>query len=641
MMWPRLAVIARGVLLAACLVQAAPAAAVAPASWNDTGFAIDAKGMRLGRVLEQFGAAYGVQVNSSVTDAVLPNMRLKAATGTEFLDRLAASANFRWFVYNETVYVVPRGEQISVRLQVGEDAVQDAKTALIGVGLFDARFGWGELPDEGVIIVSGPRVYVDLVRSLLLPDRKQQEAAASGRQVMVFRLKYASAADRTITTRGQKELVPGIKSILARLLDSDQAQKESAVPGNEFDAASSKHSRRGPVGKGGAQEAGAHAADAAEDSRRAKAAGAARSERVRIDADPSLNAIIIYDDVAKRATYQALIAELDIEPRQIEIEALIVDIDRSKLSELGVEWSVKSGNTTSTINASGGDSQGVDLPLPGATLLINNAGRFYARLKAMEGNGDARVLAKPTVLTLDNVAAVLDLSQTAYVPLVGERVADLADITVGTMLRVVPRIVQEGAVMRVRLEVDIEDGSMDKNTTKNSVTRSNISSQAIVDAQQTLMIGGYHAESVSRQNQKVPLLGDVPLLGNLFRSSSETHSTRERLFLITPRITTSAGMAAAELSKANKAARRLAAAEQRQQARANEAVAAAPAAPAAAVAAPAVSSVSAAGAPAVVATGASTTANAAPPFRRLSLADTMWPKKPRTVVCKRQALAWQ
>ncbi|NHZ32659.1 EscC/YscC/HrcC family type III secretion system outer membrane ring protein [Massilia sp. CCM 8692] len=618
--------VARGVLMAACLAQAAPAAAVAPASWNETGFAVDARGLRLARVLEQFGAAYGVQVDSRVPDALLAPTRIKAASGTEFLDRLAASAGFRWFVYNETVYIVPRGEQISVRLQIGEDAVQDAKAALTGVGLFDARFGWGELPDEGVIIVSGPRVYVDLVRSLLLPDRKPEETPASGRQVMVFRLKYASAADRTITTRGQKELVPGIKSILSRLLDSDPAPRSGAPSSGEFDVASSKPSRRGPLGKGGDTPA-----EAPEDKRGARAASATsatRAERVRIDADPSLNAIIIYDDVARRATYQSLIAQLDVEPRQVEIEALIVDIDRSKLSELGVEWGVRSGSTSATINAGGAESHGIELPLPGSTLLINNAGRFYARLKAMEGSGDARVLAKPTVLTLDNVAAVLDLSQTAYVPLVGERVADLADITVGTMLRVVPRIVQEGASLRVRLEIDIEDGAMDKNTGKDggrsSVTRSTISSQAIVDAQQTLMIGGYHAESVSRQNQKVPVLGDVPLLGGLFRSASETHSTRERLFLITPRIMSSAGMLAAEQSKANKAARRLAAAEQRQQARSVETPAPALAAPAAAPAA-----------------AAPTVAAVASPLRRSALADVMWPKKPRSVLCRRQVPPWR
>jgi type III secretion protein C len=191
-------------------------------------------------------------------------------------------------------------------------------------------------------------------------------------------------------------------------------------------------------------------------------------------------------------------------------------------------------------------------------LLISNAARFYARLKALEGTGEARVLAKPTVLTLANVAAVLDLSQTSYVPLVGERVANLADITAGTMLRVVPRIVREGDNTRVRLEIDIEDGSLGDPGLKSSVTRSAISTQAIIDLQQTLMIGGYHAESVSRDRQKVPLLGDVPVIGNLFRNDVESHSSRERLFLITPRLAGTVGTAAPAESKATRAARKVA-----------------------------------------------------------------------------------
>jgi type III secretion protein C len=581
-LWRRVRAVA--LLLSLACVPLAPAGAAAPASWNDTGFSIDTKGMRLGRVLEQFGAAYGVHVNSTIGDGAPLNMRIKAANGTEFLDRLAASGDFRWFYYSNTVYVVPRGDQVSVRLEVGEDAVQDSKAALVGIGLFDTRFGWGELPDEGVVMVSGPRAYVDLVRGLLMPDQKPAAPAQKGKQLMVFRLKYATAADRTINTRGQKETIPGIKTILTGLLDSGSPPKAAD---SEFDLLGHKRSGKGPSARGGIRTLGAEAAarlgggdtdgdgpEAAEPKRKSKISGLPNGDRPRIDADPSLNAIIIYDDVAKRASYQALIAELDVEPRQIEIEALIVDIDRSKLGELGVEWGVKTGSTTTVVNAGMSDSSGVELPVPGATLLINNASRFYARLKAMEGTGDARVLAKPTVLTLDNVAAVLDLSQTAYVSLVGERVADLADITVGTMLRVVPRIVQEGAMTRVRLEVDIEDGSMGDTTTSSNgtttapkVTRSTISTQAIVDGQQTLMIGGYHAESVSRQNQKVPVLGDVPVLGGLFRSSSESHTSRERLFLITPRLTATAGAAAAALSKANRLARRTAVEEAKRQIR--------------------------------------------------------------------------
>ena len=541
-------------LLGAAVLWSSSAQAVVPANWKDSGFSINADGMTLREVMDEFGHTYGVRISFSLTGSRALKGRLKGENGSDFLDRLTHSYKFRWFVYNGTLYIVPQSDNVSARLEVGEDAVQDAKEALVGLGLFDSRFGWGELPDEGVVMVSGPREYVRLVRENLLPGK----AAAKGKQLMVFRLKYASATDRVIQTRGQKETIPGIKTLLTGLLNSGSSN--TTEQRDKFDISSEKRSRQGKNGKGDMHDIGSRTVtasrqrdmeDDAEADRPVKSRDMPRETGPRIDADASLNAIIIYDHASKRKMYQELIAELDVEPQQIEIEAIIVDIDRSKLSDMGVEWGVRSGNTTVRINSTTKDSQGVDLPLPGSTLLISNAARFYLRLKALEGSGEARVLAKPTVLTLENVAAVLDLSQTSYLPLVGERVADLANVTAGTMLRVVPRIVREGANTRVRLEVDIEDGSLgDPNQKNTTATRSTISTQAFVDLQQTLMIGGYHAESRSQNQQKVPVLGDAPIFGGLFRSNTESHSDRERLFLITPRLVGGAGTPAPERSKA-------------------------------------------------------------------------------------------
>jgi type III secretion protein C len=558
-------------LMVVALLWAPTIHAATPAGWKDTGFSINANGMMLRDVLEEFGRVYAVRVSISAKADMFMKGRLKADSGNDFLDRLTQPYKFRWFVYNDTLYIVPRDDNASMRLNVGEDAVQDAKAALVGLGLFDNRFGWGELPDEGLVIVSGPRAYVNLVRDVLLPN--EGKAPLRGKHIMVFRLKYASATDRVITTRGKSETIPGVRTILSSLLFGPESSEKLAATRGTFDVGSSKRSREPKYGKGSARDVGEATTalkarsqqDSEEDDsdRSSKSKSSSREERPRIEADPSLNAIMIYDNVNKRDMYKALIAELDIEPQQIEIEALIVDIDRSKLSELGAEWGVRSGNVVSRINNTKADSQGVDLPLPGATLLISNAARFYMRLKALEGTGQARVLAKPTVLTLDNVAAVLDLSQTQYVPLVGERIADLANVTAGTMLRVVPRIVREGDSTRVRLEVDIEDGSLGDPALKTNVTRSTISTQAIIDLQQTLMIGGYHAEAVSNNQQKVPLLGDVPLFGNLFRNDSTSHSSRERLFLITPRLSDSTGVAAAPRSRASRLARKYATTDNR------------------------------------------------------------------------------
>lgn len=564
-----------GLLLVCLLLWGTTLHAAVPAAWKDGGFSINSNGMTVRGVLDEFSRTYGVRLQMTGEGERLVKGRIKADNGVDFLNRLSGSYKFRWFVYNESLYVVPASDNTSSRMQVGENAVQDAKNALVGLGLFDERFGWGELPDEGVVIVSGPRAYVDLARDILMPTGKKERLR--GRQVMLFRLKYASAMDRVINSRGKSETIPGIKTILSNLmLGAHGGEKVTGTGG--FDAGSNKRTRTGKNGRGDTREVPQDSGNGnnrndnflplfaapggngrnnlmssggGEDS-----GGNADSESKhlppRIEADPTLNAIMIYDDVAKRDIYESLIAQLDVKPQQVEIEALIVDIDRSRLAEMGVEWGVRAGAVNTTVNGTTTQSSGTDLPLPGATLLISDAARFYARLKAMESNGEARVLATPTVLTLDNVAAVLDLSQSAYVSLIGERVADMSDITAGTMLRVIPRIIDDGGNTRIRLEVDIEDGSLNNNndnsssssnrsnnggTISTSVTRSTINTQAIIDAQQTLMIGGYRAESLIRNRQKVPLLGDLPVVGGLFRSESKSNSTRERLFLITPRIT--------------------------------------------------------------------------------------------------------
>jgi type III secretion protein C len=211
--------------------------------------------------------------------------------------------------------------------------------------------------------------------------------------------------------------------------------------------------------------------------------------------------------------YQALIEQLDILPRQIEIDVRIVDIDRGKLGELGA---------------------GAAPAAPGSTLLVNDAAGLVARLKALEASGDARILATPGALTLNNVAAVLDLRQSRYIPLVGERVADMAEVSAGTTLRIVPRLVEDGAT-RVRLDVDIEDGNLGSGADA-QVTRSTLSAVAIVDPQQVLVIGGYGSAAISSDRDQASAPGNVSLLGHLFGHKDTAGARRERLYLITPRL---------------------------------------------------------------------------------------------------------
>jgi type III secretion protein C len=434
--------------------------AAVPDGWKDRSFTLDTTGMQLHQVLERFAREHDVEVVFDVPDRAVKKETLRSSGGGDLLDRLAQAYRFRWFVYGGTLHIVPREDNVSMRLELGADGVRDARGVLAGVGLFDSRFGWMELPKEGAVVVSGPREYVRLARELLVPVRPRE--AANDMEPMVFRLKYAGATDRVITARGKSETIPGMKTLLSNLLIGQAA---------------------GDAG------------------------------RPRIDADPSLNAVIIRDSAGKRAMYQALIDQLDILPRQVEIEALIVDVDRNKLAGL---------------------VGGAAPAAPGATLLVNDAAGLVARLKALEASGDARILATPGALTLNNVAAVLDLRQSRYIPLVGERVADVAEVSAGTLLRVVPRLVEDGGT-RVRLDVDVEDGNLGSGADAR-VTRSTISALAIVGLQQMLMIGGYESEAVSSERDQASASGGVPLLGNLFGHKDAPAAHRERLYLITPHL---------------------------------------------------------------------------------------------------------
>jgi hypothetical protein len=259
-----------------------------------------------------------------------------------------------------------------------------------------------------------------------------------------------------------------------------------------------------------------------------------------VEADVRMNAVIIRDDSSKKEYYQALINEFDQSPKMVEIEAMIIDINRSKLKDLGIDWTVKAGKTSIGVSAvtSGSSLDVLNNALgAGSSILVRNIENFYGRIRALEQDGEAYVLAKPSIITIDNLGAVLDLNRTAYIRLIGERVADVMPVTAGTLLKVTPRVINEGGSVRVHLVVDIEDGELQEveGSATPSVQRSTISTQAIIEENQALVIGGYQSQTDNRSRQRVPVLGDIPVLGSLFTRSNNTNSNKERIFIIVPR----------------------------------------------------------------------------------------------------------
>jgi type III secretion protein C len=520
--------------------MAVPVWAAVPEAWKHTAYAYDARQTDLATVLRGFAKEFGLGLDIPLMEGTLDG-RIRAQNPQEFLDRLGQEHHFQWFVYNETLYVSPTNEQTSARLEVSPDAVDDLQSALTDVGLLDPRFGWGALPDEGVVLVRGPARYVEFVRGY--SKKIEAPEKAEKQEILVFPLKYANAADRTIRYRDQQLAVAGVASILQELLESrsrgesingvNLIQGQGGAAGGGYAGGSSMGlSYGGPDSSGldtGALQQGLDRVlgGNGKKSRDSKS----DKSRIRVSADVRNNAVLIYDLPKRKGLYKKLVKQLDVPRNLIEIDAVILDIDRNELADLSSRWNFKSGSV----------SGGADLLQGGnSTLFIQDAGKFSADIKALEGNGSASVIGNPSILTLENQPAVIDFSRTEYLTATSERVATVEPITAGTSLQVIPRSVDSNGKSQVQLIVDIEDGQIDMskiNQEQPSVRKGNVSTQAVIAEHGSLVIGGFHGLEASDKVNKIPLLGDIPWIGKLlFQSRSRELNQRERLFILTPRL---------------------------------------------------------------------------------------------------------
>ncbi len=517
----------RPLLCVLVLCWAVPLAATPPDHWRSSAYAYHARHDSVQKILQDFADSFGVRLEASPGIAGDSEGWIRTDSAIEFLDRLAIKYKLQWFVYNKTLYVSPISDNVIKRLNIEQEGASDLKRALQGVGLLEAKFGWGEIADEGAILVSGPERYVDLVQSLMKVKKSKKKTKE---EIMVFPLQHASVEDREIMIREDRIVIPGVASVLRNLLEekrrSDDVKKsaEHLETLQQMESSAQERLSHNPWQSSGGTANGS----------------TVRSGKgVRVEADVRTNAILIHDSSSRQGYYEALIKRLDVAQKLIEIEAVIVDIDKGKLKDLGVDWQVLSRGRRIASNISGRGQDPVNQFANGsATMLISDIERFYASLRLLESNGEASVIANPSVLTLENQPAVIDLSETVYIETVGERVANVVPVTAGTMLRVTPRQISESAGTRIQLVVDIEDGRiLQESPSENPrVQRNKIATKAVIDRDYSLVVGGYHIQERKNSVRKLPLIGDIPVLGQVFRSETEDYSQRERLFILTPHI---------------------------------------------------------------------------------------------------------
>ncbi len=550
------------ILVAAMLAGSVAAPAVAAPKWPMVPYTYFADQESLQDVLQHFASGFSLSLRLGKGVGGVVSGKFNTNTPTDFLDRLGGVYGFSWFVYAGTLYISDASEVETRSISAGPNGIGGMRQALLQLGVLDPRFGWGELPGQDAALVSGPRAYVDLVAS----TARALPASTARQEIEVFRLKYASVSDRTVTYRDQSTVTPGVATVLRNLIDgksgdgSDAALRVIAQPLRQAPPVFNQGttgmvaSQSGTVAYDGAPPnllSGAQTASGlpgADGMGGATASGYGGQGRSRsgstIQADPRLNALIIQDTPERMPIYRALIAQLDVPSTLIEIEATIVDVNASAVDELGVNWQGGAGRfnykfQTGVNEATPLKAGLIDLLQPGAMGLGYSSAALNARLSALESNNKADVLSRPSVVTSDNTDAVLDMKQTFYIAQQGERVTSVTPVTVGTSLRVMPRFIEAPTGRQIELAIDIEDGNVVQKEFVNKlplVKASTISTLAVVGDGQTLVIGGYNSNSFTDGVAKVPLLGDIPIIGSLFSSRAKNQERVERLFMIRPRI---------------------------------------------------------------------------------------------------------
>ncbi|HEV8395825.1 MAG TPA: type IV pilus secretin PilQ [Vicinamibacterales bacterium] len=277
----------------------------------------------------------------------------------------------------------------------------------------------------------------------------------------------------------------------------------------------------------------------------------ALSQRGSIQTDARTNTMIINDLPERLERAAALLTTLDVPQPQVEIEARIVQTNRSFANSLGVSWSARGAATPALGNSlplafpnSGAANAGVNLPATGAVSStaslalgsINGALNLDVALSALERNGQGRILSTPRVSTQNNIEA--EITQGIQIPIqtIANNTVTVSFRDAALTLKVTPQITAAGTViMRINVANESPDFSRSVNGIP-PIDTQRAATQVLVSDGETTVIGGIYVSREQTTQDRTPALYRLPLLGWLFKKSTVEDESRELLIFLTPKI---------------------------------------------------------------------------------------------------------
>ena len=270
------------------------------------------------------------------------------------------------------------------------------------------------------------------------------------------------------------------------------------------------------------------------------------TKRGHIEVDDRSNSIIVTDISDKLDQVDAMVRNLDTRTPQVEIVARLVDVDQSATRSLGIEWGAHQLDVFDAGVGENVDVHAADVTNPAGTVKLGTIkpfGSIDATLQALETQNKANIISNPRITTVNNREASVVVGQ--QIPLIvqdfaGNAVTQLT--TIGIKLSVTPHI---NTGNRITMDVHPEVSDLASQATVQGgiiINTTMADTRVMVNDGETAVIGGLIRSNESNTKRGVPILMDVPFLGNLFRSNSNTHQKRELLIFVTPKILGDAGV---------------------------------------------------------------------------------------------------
>ncbi|WP_284321354.1 type III secretion system outer membrane ring subunit SctC [Dyella acidisoli] len=482
------------------------------------------------------------------------------------------------------VYVYLNTERETDYTSVPLPVEQQFLAAMASVNWADAASGnvWRLEPSTGLVMITGTKRFTDQVKQMAQTISGLGQNAST--RFKFYPLKYAWASDTTMMIGNRQVTIPGVATVLRQLVGAPGGDQFGGVRERLVSARQQGLRGQGLAGMGqqpppplgnytvpvqNNEDNGTASDDSASTPQPQNNVQAVHGEGdSRIVADTFRNAIIVRDTADRMPMYDELIRNLDVAPQMVEIEATIIDVDKERARSLGVNWFYRNRGITTGFTTNNSSTLNADqskAALAGALLggkngsalsalaslfggggqigaILGDPAHFIANVDALETDNITHVVTRPQVITMNDTEAVIQSNQTVYVPVSGAYNSDLYNVVAGTTLRVTPHLVSENGVLKIRMMVQIDDGSItfsaadSQNVSYPIVANNAVNTQAVIEDGQGLLLGGLIQDKGVNSDQKIPVLGNIPVLGYLFKTVQKQRAHTERLFLITPRL---------------------------------------------------------------------------------------------------------